>query len=43
MIDKRVQPHLLTIDLIEHSHDESTTPKVKKLTEQERRALGGAW
>jgi hypothetical protein len=43
MIDKKVQPHLYTADLKEHSHDESKPHPVRKLIDQERRAPGGVW
>jgi hypothetical protein len=43
MIDKHVQPHLYTSELVEHSHEESKPHQVKKLIETERRSPGGTW
>jgi hypothetical protein len=42
IFDKKAQPRLYTSDLVEHNHVESTTPKVKKLIETERRSPGGS-
>lgn len=43
MIDKKVQPHLYTSELVEHSHEEPKPHQVKKMIDAERHNPGGEW